>query len=166
MTYDYTGHPDSGFSLIELMVSVSVLAILLLVGVPSFTDMVQRYTAQATASDFHHMLQLARSEAAKSSQTVTLCPSPGRSSAATCEATSDWSIGWLLKSADNSVIHVARAPDAAVSLSFSTPVNSIQFDPIGASTSNSMTFTAGSNSYIVCLLSSGKSFTATSAGEC
>lgn len=160
------GCTESGFSLIELMVSISVLAILLSVGVPSFTSMVQRYTAQATASDFHHMLQLARSEAAKSSQTVTLCPSSGRNSAATCQATSDWSIGWLLKSADNTVIHVARAPDSDVALSFSTAVNSIEFDPIGASTSNNVTFTSGSSSYVVCLLPSGKSFTAADTGEC
>lgn len=57
--------PDSAFTLIELMVALVVLAILLIVAVPSFIDLIRRNQAVAVANEVLSAAQLARSEAIK-----------------------------------------------------------------------------------------------------
>lgn len=55
----------TGFTLIELMVTVVIVAILVTVGVPSFIDMVKNNRISSQASDFTTALMLARSEAVR-----------------------------------------------------------------------------------------------------
>jgi type IV fimbrial biogenesis protein FimT len=60
----------SGFTLIELMVSLAVIAILLLVAVPSFVALRQRQTLEATGEQVQGLWNQARLEAAKRNQLV------------------------------------------------------------------------------------------------
>ncbi len=62
-----------GFSLIELMVAVAILAILLALAVPSFQDMIQRNRVRTAAADLTDSLNLARSEAIKRGSSTRLC---------------------------------------------------------------------------------------------
>lgn len=66
---------QSGFTLIELMVTVLVLAVLLGIGVPNFRDFVRNSRLTAAANDLLGDLNLARSEAVKRRVAVTLCKS-------------------------------------------------------------------------------------------
>ena len=54
-----------GFSLIELMVGVAILAVALAFGVPSFADWISNMQIRSTAESLQNGLQFARSEAVR-----------------------------------------------------------------------------------------------------
>jgi len=86
-------HEASGFTLIELIVTVAIVAILTVAAVPSFIDLMRNNRSAAQANEFLAALNLARSEAAKRGQNVSLCSS---TDAATCSDQNDWTGGWIL----------------------------------------------------------------------
>ena len=81
----------TGVSLIELMITISIAAILLAAGTPSFMDMLKRNRLEAQASDFVSSLNTARSEAVLRNVRVTMCRS---SDGATCGG--EWENGWIV----------------------------------------------------------------------
>ncbi len=86
-------HPSKGFSLIELMVVLSVAGILLTVAVPSFVSLIQRNRVSTEVNGFIGDLQFARSEAIKQGLAVSVCPS---SSGTSCLKTNTWQAGWIV----------------------------------------------------------------------
>lgn len=83
---------QSGFTLVEMLVTVAVFAILVTNGVPQMRGFVQNNALVNHNNDFISALNLARSEAAKRATYVTLCAS---SDQAACNTTS-WEAGWVL----------------------------------------------------------------------
>lgn len=65
----------AGFTLIEMMVAIVVLAILLAVGIPSFRDFMRNSRMTSAANDIVTDFNLARSESVKRRVPVTLCKS-------------------------------------------------------------------------------------------
>lgn len=61
---------NSGFTLIEMMVTVAVAAILLTIAIPSFTHMIEQNRLKSTAETLYADLRFARSEAIKRNRTV------------------------------------------------------------------------------------------------
>lgn len=82
-----------GFSLIELMVSISLLAMLAISGIPSFLSLIQSNRVDAQANDFISHLNFARSEAVKRATRITLCKSANQTS---CTSNGDWDQGWIV----------------------------------------------------------------------
>ena len=83
----------AGFSLMESMIVVAILAILAGLALPGFQDLLRR---QRTAAAMHLLsteLALARNTAISRRTPVTLCPSRGDGR---CRSDPDWSEGWLL----------------------------------------------------------------------
>jgi type IV fimbrial biogenesis protein FimT len=76
-----------GFTLLELMITVSVMAILLGLAVPTFTDIIRNNRLSAAANDLLHSTQVARSEAVKRQTPVVICATAD--STATVPACSD-----------------------------------------------------------------------------
>jgi len=66
---------QTGFTLIELMFTIVVLAVLLGIGVPNFRDFIRNSRMTAAANDMLADFNLARSEAVKLRAPVTLCKS-------------------------------------------------------------------------------------------
>lgn len=60
---------DSGFTLIEMMVTVAVLAIILAIATPSFTVALQHARLKSQAMRIMDVIEFAKTEAAKSSRT-------------------------------------------------------------------------------------------------
>lgn len=84
---------QSGFTLIEIMVVVALIAILASLAVPSWTQLLVRNSVRASVNDFSLSLQFARSQAVLLNSPVTLCPS---SDGANCTAT-DYAAGWIVR---------------------------------------------------------------------
>lgn len=62
-----------GFSLIELMTSLSILTILLTGGIPSLTDFYTQHRADSSIRIIQQTLQFARNQAITLNRTVTAC---------------------------------------------------------------------------------------------
>lgn len=71
-----------GFTLIELMVTVAIVAILLGIGIPSFTTMIQQNRLTAITNSLVTSLSYARNEAIKRGHQVTMINN------------GDWGAGW------------------------------------------------------------------------
>jgi len=83
---------QGGFTLIELMFTVVVMAVLLGIGIPNFRDFIRNSRMSAEANDLLSGINLTRSEAVKRRAPVVLCSG----SAAACVATGDFSDGWVV----------------------------------------------------------------------
>lgn len=87
---------QSGFTLVELMVTLAVAAILLTLAVPNFRDFLLNNRLTATANDFIAAANLARSEAIKRGRDATICASDTTAANPTCTGVTDWGVGWLV----------------------------------------------------------------------
>lgn len=100
-----------GFTLLELMIVVVVAAILLAIGVPFFGEFARNNRLTASANDFLSAAQLARTEAIKRQQVVSICASanPGAGAAAACSG-GEFS-GWIVfPDADSDCARAAGEP--------------------------------------------------------
>lgn len=81
-----SGQRTRGFTLLELLITMAVVAILAAVAVPSFQNMIATQQVRSAASDLVSALNFARSEAVKRNTTVRVDPGidPG----------DDWNDGW------------------------------------------------------------------------
>lgn len=86
-------HGSRGFTLIELMVTISIVAILLGLVTPSFTSLLNTNRLATQANDILGALTVARSEAIRLDRRVVLCRSDD---GANCSTASDRWPGWLL----------------------------------------------------------------------
>jgi type IV fimbrial biogenesis protein FimT len=82
-----------GFTLIELMVTLSIAAILLTVAVPNFIVFVQNNRLATQANDLVTMLNYARSEAVKRNQNIGVCSSTTGTS---CAGSTTWDTGLIV----------------------------------------------------------------------
>ncbi len=84
-----------GMTLIELMVTISVVAILATIAAPNLQSMIERNQLQTLTNSLVSNLYLARSEAAKRGFNVTLCASDSGQTACNSNATS-FVNGWII----------------------------------------------------------------------
>ena len=83
----------AGFSLIELLVALAVVAIVLTWGSPSLRNSTLNARRAAAVNAFMHTLYSARSESLSHVQFVSVCPSPDQKQ---CSANrDDWAAGWI-----------------------------------------------------------------------
>lgn len=80
-----------GFTLLEMMVTIAVAAILVTLAVPSFNEAMLGSKLNTQANNFVASAQLARSEAIKRNAAVTLCASSNGTS-----CTGAWGDGWIV----------------------------------------------------------------------
>ena len=87
--------PDSlkarGFTLMELLITVSVAAILAGIAAPNFQSMIQESRQESRVNELTGALFYARSEAIKRSSRVSVC---ARSSNTSCGT--NWDNGWIV----------------------------------------------------------------------
>lgn len=157
---------QSGFTLVELMVTIAVLAVLLGIAVPSFTNSTLGSKLRTQANDLAAAALLARSEAIKRNQAVTLCAS---SDGATCTGT--WASGWIVRTTGGTVIQAHGAAPSGFLISSS--VTSLVFQPSGISaTSATLTMcratpSVGGQERVVDISATGRATVSkTSAGSC
>lgn len=82
----------AGFSLLESMIVLAVVAILAGLALPGFQDTLRRQRATTTMHLLATQLAQVRNTAITRQTPVTVCPSLGNGR---CRAEPDWSAGWL-----------------------------------------------------------------------
>ena len=80
----------NGFTAIELMVVVAIVAVLAALAGPSFTPMIERWRVRQTAEALQSSIYLARSEAIRRNTAVTL------SATASNLTQNHWELGWQI----------------------------------------------------------------------
>lgn len=93
-----------GFTLVELMVAIAVLAIVLATAIPSFSDITLRSKLRTYAADLVASARLARSEAINRNGQVSMCVS---SNGTSC-GMGGWGQGWIVLHG-TTVIHRQQA---------------------------------------------------------
>ena len=122
-----------GLTLVELIVTLALGAIVMTMGVPSFSAAIDRYRLTSEVNRFVSHVQLARSEAMKRNQIVSMCRSNNGSSCGGTQRT--YEDGWLLyadasgrdnnyHAANDSLIKVADAGAGDVTIRSNTAGNS------------------------------------------
>ena len=86
-----------GLSLIELIVTMAIAAIVLGVGVPTFGNVVADNSMASNANRFVASINLARSAAIRYQRPATICASSSyNATTPTCSSGTDWSDGWIV----------------------------------------------------------------------
>ncbi|MBP8018862.1 MAG: GspH/FimT family pseudopilin [Hylemonella sp.] len=81
-----------GFTLVETMVVVAIMALLAAMAVPTFQDAVDRYRSAAVYDDLRATFVFARSEAIRRRVGVVVQRRPG----AACATVQEWQCGWTV----------------------------------------------------------------------
>ena len=152
---DYNIHMNKnnhGFTLIELIVTLAVISIVLVTGIPALNQMTANNRLVTQINSIAGSLALARSEAIKATTTVTLCAS---TDGAACDgtATTEWENGWIvftdgnkdnaINGSSDTLIRIQGKLNGGTSLrlSLSGVPGVFQFLADGTSVSNRGTFT-------------------------
>lgn len=101
----------SGFTLIELMITLFIVGVLLAVGVPSLKTFMQGNQLVASTNELISALHIARSEAIKLNSRVSICES---SDGKTCDNSGSWKDGWIVFVDANGDLANTGAPCAAM----------------------------------------------------
>lgn len=158
---------ERGFTLVELMVALSIAAILLSIAVPSYSGSRLSSQLRASANDLIGSINLARSEAIKSGTTVSLCAS---SDGQTCGG--EWDDGWIVLR-DAEVVHRVDAISAGFQLTEAAGTTTLLFRSTGVDATPSLFRLCrsgpepGSQERVISMDATGRAFvTHTSTGVC
>lgn len=120
-------HPRiHGFTLIEMVVTVAISAVLLAVAAPALVQYTANGRISAHADSFSASARLARSEAIKRNAATTMCVS---SNGTSCVA-GGWESGWIVM-AGTTVLHKEGPASQNVRMTESSSVATLSFDPAG-----------------------------------
>jgi len=171
-----------GFTLIELMITIGVMAVLLGIAVPSFNEAVLGGKLGSYANNFVASVNMARSEAIKRSVQVTLCASADGS---TCATSGSWEQGWVVKckTTNNTtcdaagpnwiVLYKQQALASGLKMTESASNLSMLFEPTGVGATSATikvcraTPSVGSQERVISVTATGRaSVSKTTTGSC
>jgi type IV fimbrial biogenesis protein FimT len=145
---------NRGFTLLEALVVLALLAVLLSLAAPSLQGLRHKHQMQSQAEQLQSSLMLARTEALRRQQRVTLCV---RESAAgggpDCATAGTWAQGWVVfvdgndngrREAAEAVLQLQEALPGFLTLQGNATVDRyISYGPQGRSQSTTGAFQAG-----------------------
>ena len=145
--YNTLGKQQSGFTIIEFLIAMTLLGIITSLAVPAFVNMSDVFGVDAKQRSLVGAIKYAQAEAIKQNRPVSACVAH-RTNANTCSivASETWTQGWhVFLDADNDrvidggeIVLRTQAPLSDVSINSVPNLNAITFDGSG-----SFTFGAG-----------------------
>ncbi|HVI55433.1 MAG TPA: GspH/FimT family pseudopilin [Luteibacter sp.] len=102
--------PSRGFTWLEVVMVLAIMAFLAAVALPSLSDALARHRLRAAATALLDTLRQSREAALHRPKGTRVCPSEnGR----TCSGRTDWGVGWISRDGDtNAILAVEDALDA------------------------------------------------------
>jgi type IV fimbrial biogenesis protein FimT len=138
-----------GFTLFELMIVLSIAAVLAALAMPGMRSFLQNQQQSSAASNLITNLQYARSEAVKEDVPVTganctgagvcLCASANGTS---CDPAGNWNKGWIVYSSNpttNTVLEAVGALQSGLTLTTNPATPAVTFQPNGMSNIGALT---------------------------
>ena len=127
--------PTRGFTLVELMVTVSIIAIVAAIALPSMGWMANAARLDGQADEMTTTMQMARAEAVRRNARMTVC---GTTDGTTCASGTTWT-RWIIRGRDNvesestgtEVVDVIRDTTASGDVQITGPAAGIVFRPSG-----------------------------------
>ncbi|HYC42398.1 MAG TPA: GspH/FimT family pseudopilin [Noviherbaspirillum sp.] len=157
---------EAGVTLIELMVTLSIMAILLGIAMPSIDSAMVGSKVNSYANSLVASSNAARSEAIKRNTAVTMCVS---ADGASCSS-GGWEQGWIVLAGTDVIV---RQEAASNGFRLTGTVSSISFQPTGVGATQTTitvcraTPTAGAQERVVSISATGRASTArTHTGVC
>lgn len=132
----YKTTQPAAFTLIEILVTLAVLAIIFLIAVPSFRTMLMNNRLSAHVNALVNSLNYARSTALNQSMNVRACPLASANSTA-CGGS--WSTGWIIVTmpASGATTLLQSQQTSTHDPILSSNADTVTFDPHGLSTTQS-----------------------------
>ena len=150
----------TGFSLIELLITIAVLSIILALGIPNLKEFIVRSQVGSITADFSNDIYRARSEAINRNSCTTICMSSNTANAIsggtpTCATSgSNWQAGWIIfanptcsttlnnpTQSNSQLISVRQIGNSSFVLSTTPALRRITFDSRGLTNSGQRNFT-------------------------
>ncbi len=158
-----------GFTLVELLVTLAIAAILVTVGAPSFTTLISSNSAKNASDRLSNSLAYARSEAVTRGANVTVCSKSAGGD--TCANGTSWINGWLIYVEDAFAAGAAGATNvngeanADDLLLRSEDISELNLDPVGIATADSVVYGSLGNTPAATVISFVGSNGDTSSGK-
>ncbi len=89
-------HTQNGFTLYELFITLLVIGVVMTFGLPNLSDFTRNSRVSGTANDLHGSFLLARSEAARAKENITICASDNPTAAEPTCGGGSFSKGWII----------------------------------------------------------------------
>ncbi|MGB4074189.1 GspH/FimT family pseudopilin [Pseudomonas sp.] len=118
-----------GFTLPELLIALTLFALVASLAAPAFMRLIERNRNQAAMHEIHAQLQQARTQAVLRKEDIELCPSQNGS-----QCTLDWEDWWLMRLRNNNKqLHYAAPHSGITKLRWTGFSSIIRFHSNGTS---------------------------------
>ena len=139
-------HQSRGFTLLEVMVVLAIVAILTTLAAPSFVALIQSNAVSGNVNSFIADVRYARSEAIRRGGAVLMCRSDAPEAIApvcnTTAGTNGWASGWIIFEDRDGTLNYSATTDASQLLKVQGPITNLDSIMESGGSASKLQFTA------------------------